>query len=189
MKLILLTILLLLIGGVLWLLTRPPAPKNYTDDYHQALQQFAGATTAIDQGLERFRLAYGNLAHPEVGARIAALYAPEMYFNDTLKTVRRRDSLVDYMQRTSKMLKRSEVTIESVMRDGSDVFVRWTMNFQTTGDRGMQSTSIGISHLRFDTDGRVVLHQDFWDVAAGLYRHMPVVGYALNKIDQRMIER
>jgi hypothetical protein len=43
-----------------------------------------------------------------------------------------------------------------------------------------------MTHLRFDESGRVVLHQDFWDSAAGLYRNLPVVGYVLKLVDARM---
>ena len=38
------------------------------------------------------------------------------------------------------------------------------------------------------SQGRIVLHQDFWDSAAGLYRNLPVVGYALKKIDRNMAD-
>jgi len=186
MKWILLAIVVAVTGAAAWLLTRPAAPKNYVDDYHQALKRFPGSSAAIELGLEHFERAFANLAHAEISERIAALYAPELYFNDTLKTFGSRKALVAYMQRTSARLERSKVTIESVMRDGSDVFVRWTMEFRTRGASGLHSMSIGISHLRFDDHGQVVVHQDFWDPAAGLYRNMPVLGYALDKVDQRM---
>lgn len=182
----LLVLLVALAGALAWIATRPAVPRSYVADYHQALERFPGSAAATERGIERFRRTYADLTHPDLSRRMAALYAPEMYFNDTLKTFGKRDALVAYMQRTSDRLARSEVVVESVMRDRNDVFVRWTMEFRTHGDPGLHSKSIGVSHLRFDERGQVVLHQDFWDAAAGLYRNMPVVGYALNKVDQRM---
>ena len=36
--------------------------------------------------------------------------------------------------------------------------------------------------VRFDAQGRVVLHQDFWDATAGVFEHVPVVGTAIRGI-------
>ena len=33
-----------------------------------------------------------------------------------------------------------------------------------------------MTQLRFNSDGLVVLHQDYWDSAGGFYDHLPVVG-------------
>jgi hypothetical protein len=33
-----------------------------------------------------------------------------------------------------------------------------------------------MSRVRFDAGGRVVLHQDYWDSASGLFEHVPVLG-------------
>jgi hypothetical protein len=40
--------------------------------------------------------------------------------------------------------------------------------------------------LRFDGEGRVVLHQDFWDPAAGFYEHLPVLGGVLRWIKSKI---
>jgi hypothetical protein len=170
-----------------WLATRPAAPKPFAKAYHDALERFPGSEAAIESGMERFAAAYVDLTHDRTGARVRALYADPLYFNDSLKTFRQRDALVDYMQATSDSLRESEVRIDQVLRDGADVFVRWTMEFRAGSmGRAIESRSVGMTHLRFDESGRVVLHQDFWDSAAGLYRNLPVVGYVLKLVDARM---
>jgi len=171
----------------LWLGSRPAVPKPYVKAYHQALAQHPGHEAGIEAGLSEFEAVYGDLTHPRIGARIAALYAEELYFNDSLTTFRQREALVDYMVRTSRELAQSEVRIESIARAGADVYVRWSMRFHATAmGRKIESESIGMSHLRFDEQGRIVVHQDFWDAAGGVYRHLPVVGYGLDLVDRRM---
>ncbi|MEX0914690.1 MAG: nuclear transport factor 2 family protein, partial [Wenzhouxiangellaceae bacterium] len=114
-------------------------------------------------------------------------YADAMYFNDSLQTFTSREPLIEYMQSTAEALEQSTVVINQVMRDGNDVFVRWTMTFDATAmGRPIVSESVGMTHLRFDREGRILVHQDFWDSAAGLYRNLPVVGYALKQVDKRM---
>ena len=171
-----------------WSLTRPAAPRPFVDAYHEALRTHVGVQDAIQPGLAAFEHAYADLTHPQLGERIRSLYAERLYFNDSLKTFHDRDDLIVYMTATGNMLERSEVDVERVIRDGADVFVRWTMRFTASalGDP-VTSESVGMSHLRFDRQGRIVLHQDFWDSAAGLYRNLPVIGYALEKVDERMV--
>lgn len=180
---------LLIAAMFTWIATRPAAPKPFAEAYERALAMHPGSEAGIDAGLERFAAVYGALTHPDIGQRVARLYADPMYFNDSLKTFQARPPLVDYMEATGRMLDDSSVEIAQVLRDGSDVFVRWTMRFSSSAmGRPITSESIGMSHLRFDPEGRIVLHQDFWDSAAGLYRNLPVVGYALEKIDRNMTE-
>jgi hypothetical protein len=170
-----------------WLLTRPAAPKPFAEAYHEALAEFPGSEASIDAGIRRFESTYADLTDDRTGARVRELYAEALYFNDSLKTFRERSALADYMQATSDMLAHSDVTIDRILRDGADVFVRWTMEFRTgTTGTAVHSRSIGMTHLRFDEAGRIVVHQDFWDSASGLYRNLPVVGYLLKLVDARM---
>jgi len=176
-----------LAAAALWLASRPAVPKPYVEAYHRALARHPGHEAGIEAGLAEFEAVYGDLTHPRIGARIAGLYAEDLYFNDSLRTFGEREALVDYMERTSRHLAESKVRIESVSRAGPDVYVRWSMRFRATAmGRTIESESIGMSHLRFDEQGRIVVHQDFWDAAAGLYRYLPVVGYGLDLVGRRI---
>lgn len=187
MKIVLLLGLIALAAGLAWLASRPPMPKPYVDQYTAALFQYPGSEAAIDLGIERFRTAYADLADAAVGDRIRELYAETLYFHDTLKMIDQREALVAYMERMAHSIDSSRMTIDAVLRDRADVYLRWTMHFETHMlGRHVHSQTIGMTHLRFDEDGRAVLHQDFWDPASGLYRHVPVVGWVLDQIDQRM---
>ena len=43
-----------------------------------------------------------------------------------------------------------------------------------------------MSHIRFDREGKVVLHQDYWGSATGSYQHLPVVGRLINWVKSRL---
>jgi hypothetical protein len=155
--------------------------------YEQALELFAGDESRIDEGVTRFADAFADLTAEDLRERFEALYAERLYFNDTLHVVHSRDELVDYMARTGKALKESKVEIRHVVRDGADVYVRWTMEFHTrAAGRDVHSHSIGMTHLRFDDQGQVVLHQDFWDSGHALYAHLPIVGFAVQRARNAM---
>ena len=69
----------------------------------------------------------------------------------------------------------------------ADYYFRWEMNLQFKKLRkGVLNRSQGMSHIRFDAEGRVVLHQDFWDSATGLFDHVPVVGRLIRAVRSRV---
>ncbi|NCO19276.1 MAG: nuclear transport factor 2 family protein [Gammaproteobacteria bacterium] len=187
MKLILIILLATLGLGLYWLLSRPPVPKPYLESYRTALLSRPGSKHGIDSGLEQFRKTFADLASPETEQHVLDLYAAQMYFNDTLKQFDRRETLAAYMGHMAASIESSEVHVEQELRDGSDVFLRWTMRFTSRAlGRNIVSETIGMTHLRFNDQGEVVLHQDFWDPASGLYRHLPLIGWLLDLVDRRL---
>mgnify|MGYP003402137732 FL=1 len=44
----------------------------------------------------------------------------------------------------------------------------------------------GVSHLRFDAEGMVNYHRDYWDAAEELYMKLPAVGWLMRGL-RRMI--
>lgn len=162
-------------------------PGEEIDHYEVAMERFAGDESGIDTGLARFRESYADLTSEQIGELMARLYADEMYFNDTLHTFSTRKDLADYMARTGSSLSESRIEVRQVMRDGPDVFVRWSMTFRTRAmGQDIHSESIGMSHLRFNAEGEVVLHQDFWDSGHALYAHLPFVGFAVRRARDRL---
>lgn len=159
------------------------------ESYLAALNQFAGSDAGIEAGLVNFGETYQDLTAPDLADRIDQVYAPTLFFNDTVHTFTDRAALKAYMEKTGANLSRSEVTIHQTLTDGSDVFVRWTMYFEVgEGDDAIRSSSIGISHLRFNEQGQVVLHQDYWDSASALYAHLPLVGTVIRAAQDRLAE-
>jgi len=161
---------------------------NFSENaYEAALDRFPGSTESIDTGLDAFVAGYGNLAHENLRARISELYAEQLYFNDTIHTYTSRDELVAYLGKTGDALDESIVEVKQVMRDGNDVFVRWSMDFKLRAvGREIHSRSIGMTHLRFNERGQILVHQDFWDSGHALYAKLPVVGWFIRRAHSQM---
>jgi len=152
-------------------------------DYEQALASHPGDTDGIDIGLARFQATYQDLSVADLSDRIAATYAETLFFNDTLHSFHDRGALQAYMSKVSQQVDSSSIEVHQVVIDGADVFLRWRMHFASAS---MESNSIGMSHLRFNRDGEVILHQDFWDSGHGLYAHLPVVGFMVRRVRQML---
>lgn len=161
--------------------------ERTVEAYHEALERNPGHTSAIDTGVETFRETFADLTHEDLAQRIGQLYAEEFYFNDTVHIARERAELIDYMARTGEKLTQSRVDVHQVIRNGADVYVRWEMTFTSRAmGKKVESNSIGMTHLRFDQSGKIVLHQDFWDSGSALYAHLPVVGFFVRRAQGAM---
>ncbi|MFN3714489.1 MAG: nuclear transport factor 2 family protein [Alcanivoracaceae bacterium] len=150
---------------------------GYPEDYRLALAQTERAAATDDAAIERFTDLYQNLKAPALEERIAGVYADDFYFSDTLHVFRNLPSLTTYMEATADRVESIEVDITRILRDGDDVWLIWDMRTHTRVlGRNMRADTIGMTHLRFNSEGRVVLHQDYWDSAEGLFIHIPLIG-------------
>ena len=44
----------------------------------------------------------------------------------------------------------------------------------------------GVTELHFAADGRVDSHLDYWDSGSQFYAHLPVLGWVVRKVRQRL---
>jgi len=133
----------------------------------------------------RFEDYFSDITEKSVLEKTRTTYAPEAYFNDTLKTIRGNREIEKYFLRLAANTDFTRVRLKDVARSGASYYVRWEMEFRIKGGRSTVTT-IGMSELRFDSGGRIVLHQDFWDSTAGLFEHLPVLGPTIRWIKKQL---
>jgi SnoaL-like protein len=152
-------------------------PKSYTQHYQQALERTDLAVPASQQSVDKFIAVFTHLTAENLPEKIEIAYADAFYFSDTLHVINRRDALIDYLAETAKRVDDIQVTILSVSHDNVDVYVRWKMETKlSVWGKDIDAHSVGISQLRFNQQGKVILHQDFWDSSEGLLSHLPFIG-------------
>lgn len=155
-------------------------PMGYASQYRDALRNSAAEPPDATIAAQRFVEVYADLRAPDLAQKLASFYAPELWFNDTLATITDRDDLVRYMVETGDKVEAMEVQILDAFARGPDVFIRWGMQLEfKAGWRTARTDTVGITQLRFDESGRVILHQDFWDNAEGIFREVPLVRRAV----------
>lgn len=148
---------------------------------------FEPGSDAEINALKRFADFFGDFAPGRVARLLDATYAPDVYFNDNLKAIHGSAELARYLDESAGGVEDCRVTIEDVTRNkDGDYLVRWKMliRFRKFA-RGRDTWTVGITHLRFATDGRVAYHQDYWDSALGIYQHIPLLGAGIRAIKRR----
>jgi hypothetical protein len=138
--------------------------------------------------LEGFKAALSDFKAPDFRDRLARVYASRLFFNDTLKTMRSGSDLVDYLCGSADALESGRVEFLDVSSSRGNHYLRWRMRLRFERIAGgSELDSVGMSHIRFDRDGKVVLHQDFWDAAGGLFEHLPAIGWAIRGVRKRLL--
>lgn len=143
---------------------------------------------AEHEALERFGRFFADFSPDKIARLLDLTYAEDAWFNDTLKTLRGREQLRDYLRHSAEAVHSCRVQIlDRASTAGGDHYLRWTMAIRFRRFKSAQEThSIGMTHLRFDASGRVRLHQDYWDSSAGLFEHIPLLGAGIRAIKRRL---
>lgn len=163
-------------------------PLDASRDYRAALTARPGVVfDNPEQGRrasQKFADLYSDLSPQNVNARVRDTYAPEAWFNDTVATEVGIDAIARYLLKTARGAEKINATVRDVAVSGADCYVRWTMEVRTKSLAGGKPvTTEGVSQLRFDDEGRIILHQDFWNPAAGIYGHLPLLGPAIRFVN------
>lgn len=121
-----------------------------------------------------------------VESNAAKVYAENAYLNDTLVTHHGPEEIKAYFLETADTMESYQVTIDDIASSGNEHYVRWTMVFTAPKLNGGNPVhSVGMSHVRLNSEGKVVMHQDFWDSGMNIYGQLPVLGGAIETIRKR----
>lgn len=174
--------LLVLLGSC----SSKPNQSAYFDAYQQSLKD----TTPVavnNNTVADFSRIFANIQSDKLASLVEELYADRFYFNDTFRTIRHKQTLINYLTETGINVDALEVEIQDIARSDNEVYVRWTMYMAfTVMGKMVESNSIGITHLRFNDDGKIILHQDYWDGADAFYQHLPIIGLGLRHVRSKL---
>lgn len=152
-----------------------------------ASQAPAPGSDAEALALERFGLFFENLTPERVEKTIEQVYAPDAWLYDTLVLHHGMDEIKPYFLATAKRAAGVRVEIMETLRSGSDFYIKWQMDIDWSAfKKGKTTRSFGMSNLRFNDAGQVILHYDFWDSANGFFEHIPVVGSLIRAIKRKV---
>jgi hypothetical protein len=138
--------------------------------------------------LERFKEFLQHIGDVKyVRENALKVYAADAYLDDTLVVHHGAAEIEAYFVKTSETVTSYQLTIDDVANSNNDYYVRWTMIFSAPALSGGKPVhSIGVSQVRFNREGKVEFHQDFWDSGKNFYAHLPVVGGAVGYVRKQL---
>ena len=114
---------------------------------------------------------------PEGVERFGDFYSADAYFKDPFNEVRGLAPIQRiFTHMFTQVGEPRFVVTESIVAENGAMLI-WEFNFQLK-QWGKSQTQIlrGVSHLRFDADGKVNFHRDYWDTGEELYMKLPAIG-------------
>lgn len=164
-------------------------------DYHNALKStnpqknglLVPNTEDENAMIERVIALFSNYNKNNLSQNVTLVYASDVYFRDAFKQYNRAEDIRDYMLEGLKPLHQAEFIFNRVARSGGDYYFDWTMrlDFKKTPPETWEE-SIGVSHMRFNSEGKVVFHQDYWDPTDIVYRRIPLVRQIIAYVKTRL---
>lgn len=174
---------------------RSPQPIGGTmETYQEALRRTAPENMELAepgseveaQAIEEFLDLFSRFDEDALRGGITSLYAKEVFFNDTLVELNTAEEVEEYFLHTLDQVEECTFKLLDVASNNGDHYIRWEMTFRMKRYRNdPPNVSIGMTHIRFNADGKVVFHQDYWDTA-NLYKQFPVIGPLMRWIHRRL---
>ncbi|AZY52745.1 nuclear transport factor 2 family protein [Bordetella avium] len=122
-------------------------------------------------------IAFYEQLSPERLASLDAYYAPDAHFKDPFNDVRGLAAIARIFEHMFATLDQPRFTVIHNMAQGDQAFLGWEFRFRMRRWRPQVEQCIqGATLVRFDAQGRVAMHRDYWDAAEELYEKLPVLG-------------
>lgn len=117
---------------------------------------------------------------------LANHYAANAYFKDPFNEVRGIAAIEKVFRHMFTNLDAPAFAIQEIWtREGGAVFL-WEFSFRFRSKDSAQQRFTGMSLLRFDGEGKVIHHRDYWDAAEEIYEKFPLIGLAMRWIKRRI---
>lgn len=147
----------------------------------------APSPAVAKKAVERFHDFFAVFDEDNVRKKTKALYAEDAFFNDTLKTVRGAADIEEYLVASANATESCKVQhLDTVSKDG-EYYFRWRMDILFKRfKKGQVQSSYGISHVRFNPEGKIIYHQDYWDSGSHFFEKLPVVGGLVRWVKGRL---
>lgn len=145
------------------------------------------ATADTRAALARIEALYTGLTPHATGA-LRDAYSADACFRDPFNEVRGAAAIERIFTHMFDQLHEPRFVILDRAVDGDTAWLTWDLEYRLKEAQPIRRIH-GASQLRFDGDGRVCYHRDYWDAAGELYESLPLLGSVLRLIRGRLRAR
>lgn len=111
---------------------------------------------------------------PETLDKIDVLYGEDVYFKDPFNEVTGLLKVKSIFNHMFIALENPKFIFVDLFENGDNAFVTWDFVFKIKNN---EYKIHGSSHLKFNSEGKIIYHRDYWDVGEELLMKIPVVSY------------
>lgn len=144
----------------------------------KAAERFTHASDRICEIIDWF-----EAMTPSTLNEIETVYGSQAYFRDPFNDVSDAQAIRAIYAHMFENLQSPRFVITSVIEQDRAVFLAWQFKFAW---RAREFDIPGATQFCLDESGLIIEHQDYWDVAHGLYEKLPVIGSILKRLRRAM---
>jgi hypothetical protein len=146
--------------------------------------QQADVDASSEEVIERFISVYQQLNKDNLEL-LSDIYSEDIRFSDPLHKIAGLTALTSYFEILYQNVESIDFVIQQVVRDDATAALKWTMNLVHPKLNSGNSISVeGVSLLTFTA--KIHQHQDYFDLGAMLYEHLPIVGGLIGFIKSKV---
>ena len=135
-------------------------------------------------GIDAYLDFFANISRARL-VDLDVLTTADIHFVDPFHDVRGRAAMRRILERMFDTMIEPRFVIERSVATADIAFVSWRFS-ATLRVPERAVTLIGVSELHFDPAGCVAAHIDHWDAAQQVYERVPVLGFILRRLRQRL---
>jgi ketosteroid isomerase-like protein len=114
---------------------------------------------------------------PESVARFGDYYSDDAYFKDPFNEVHGLLAVQHIFTHMFQKVAEPRFVVTEKMQDAGGAMLIWDFYYRVQlWGKGQTQIMRGASHLRFNADGKVCYHRDYWDTGEELYMKLPLLG-------------
>lgn len=137
--------------------------------------------------IARFKALY-SVFNRDTLRQLSNIYSPDIVFQDPIHQLKGLDALSEYFANFCSEQLICEFDIHNEVVSTDQAFFQWTMRYQHPRlNSGKTLFLRGGTLIKFDS--HILFHEDFYDMGAMIYQHIPVLGWAVRKINARMVQQ
>lgn len=106
-------------------------------------------------------------------------YAADAWFKDPFNEVRGVAAIRRIFEHMFKTLDQPRFRVTERIADRAGAVLLWEFRFAF---KGAKRCIRGASHLRFDAQGCILWHRDYWDAAEEFYATLPLLGWFMRRL-------
>ena len=124
--------------------------------------------------------------YPDVTAEeLARVYANSVVFEDPVVRLTGLDKVSNYFRKMYRGVISCEFNYRDVVACEQQAAISWTMNLRHQAlKHGKPVVVRGCSVIRFDS--KVYYHRDYFDMAEMVYANVPLLGWAIRQLRNRL---
>ena len=187
---ILICIILLVLYGCA---TTAQNKKHDMENYYQALhntepheeETLQPGSEQERAAIERFVSLYTTYTEDNVRRHVHDLYAQDAYYRDSFTEIQGIENIEAYLIQGTRIMHDLTFDLQDVAVNNGNYYFRWITRFSHKRKKDKVTHLPGMSHVRFNEEGKIIFHQDFWD-AGIIYEKLPLVGFFIRWLKKRM---